>query len=424
MNSTKLQQKTKIISTVELTQKKQSNVQVVEAFFVQWRDSLVWLHVAAFIGFLLLILVPLFLVDPGENDTALSHFTVFANYIMWGLWFPLVLISVIFTGRSWCGIFCPMGAASEWANKQGLKKEIPPWLRWEGTPIVSCLFITILGQTLGVRDHPEAIAEVFGGTLLFAIVIGFVYGKRKRAWCRHMCPIGLLLGVFSRVGIVQFTPKGQKPGGEGYTDKGICPTMIDIPRKTESRHCIECFRCVNPKAKGGLTLELRAPGKELENIHQHNPNIAELWFLFMSAGASIGGFLWLVLPSYTQLRLRVAEWFIDRELFWIGKSGPSWLMSVHPERREVFTWLDFICIIGFMMFMAIALSVVLFASSFGSAYLARMFGGGRALRASAIALGYQYAPVAMISLILGLGAELFVPLQYVLSPEQIAWVIM
>ncbi|MCK5876289.1 MAG: 4Fe-4S binding protein, partial [Candidatus Marithrix sp.] len=167
----------------------------IEYFFFRYRFILNIVHVIMFFVFLALLFLPLFLSEPPEDGaTPLSHFTLFVNYAMWGLWFPLVFISVIFTGRSWCGLFCPMGAASEWANKIGFQRQIPAWIRWEGTPIISFLIITILGQTVGVRDHPEAIAEVFGGTLFIAIIIGFIYGRNKRAWCRHMCPIGLLLG--------------------------------------------------------------------------------------------------------------------------------------------------------------------------------------------------------------------------------------
>lgn len=179
----------------------------IEVFFVRHREHLVWVHGVMFICFLALLFLPLFLSEAPEQATPFTHFSVFANSIMWGVWFPLVFLSVIFTGRSWCGLLCPMGAASEWANKKGLQRTVPRWLKWEGTPVVSFIIVTILGQTVGVRDHPEAIAEVFGGTLLFAILIGYLYGRNKRTWCRHMCPIGLLLGVFSRLGAVQFWPK-------------------------------------------------------------------------------------------------------------------------------------------------------------------------------------------------------------------------
>ncbi|WJW75810.1 4Fe-4S binding protein [Thiohalobacter sp. IOR34] len=385
----------------------------LEAFFVRHRDRLAWLHLGMFVLFLALLFGPLFLPSPAENAGPLDHPTTFANYLLWGLWFPLVFLSVIFTGRSWCGLLCPMGAASEWANRRGLQRPIPAWVRWEGTPILSFLLITILGQTLGVRDHPEAVAEVFGGTLLAAIVLGFLYGRNKRAWCRHMCPIGLLLGVFSRLGAVQFWPKRKRPGGDAYTERGLCPTLIDINRKEESRHCIECFRCVHPQSKGGLMLRLRRPGREVEAIRDHNPNAAEVWFLFLGTGAALGGFLWLVLPAYNRLRQAVGEWFIEHGHYWIGEAGPAWLMSVHPDRREVFNWLDFMMIVGFMLACTLLLTLLLSLTTGLSAWLAGRSGADLDLRRRFIELGYAYAPVAMVSLVIGLGGELFEALRLV-----------
>ncbi|HET7675157.1 MAG TPA: 4Fe-4S binding protein, partial [Gammaproteobacteria bacterium] len=117
----------------------------VERFATRHREKLAWIHVGMFAGFLILLVVPLFLPLPGDDATIANNFTRFANYLIWGLWFPLVFVSVIFTGRMWCGVLCPLGAASEWANGIGLKRPVPRWVRWRGTPIVSFMFITILG---------------------------------------------------------------------------------------------------------------------------------------------------------------------------------------------------------------------------------------------------------------------------------------
>ncbi len=324
-------------------------VRGIERFMVRHRDKLAFIHVGMFFGFMALMIVPLLLPLPPDGARFYDNFTLFANFVIWGLWFPLVFVSVIFTGRSWCGLLCPLGASSEWVNKIGLKRPIPRWVRWQGTPIISFIVITVLAQTVDARGFPQGIAVVFGLAFACAIVLGFVYGagKSQRAWCRHMCPIGLMLGVFSRIGAVQFAPKRPKQGGDAYAQKGICPTMIDINRKAESRHCIECFRCVHPQSRGGLKLVLRWPGKEVAEIRHHNPNVAEIWFLFLATGLSLGGFLWLGLPQYQSLRQTFGTWAIERGWYWIGTAGPSWLMSVHPAGREVYTWLDFLMITGF-----------------------------------------------------------------------------
>jgi len=382
----------------------------LERFFVRHRDQLRWLHMAMFGGFLAIILVPVFLPAPVGKTSPLSDYVSFANYALWGLWFPLVFLSVIFSGRSWCGVLCPMGAAAEWANGIGPQRAIPAWLRWEGAPVVSFLIITILGQTLGVRDHASGAAELFGGTMGVAVLTGFFYGRKKRAWCRHACPIGLLLGVFSRLGAVDFKPRFLLPGGEGYSERGVCPTMIDLPRKSETRHCIECFRCVNPQAKGGIHLELRRPGREIEDIRDHHANPVEVWFLFLATGIALGGFLWLVLPQFDLARQMVGEWAIDHDWLWLGEPAPAWLVSHHPDEREVFLWLDFTMITGFMLACSAVMAALLGGLTSVSSWLALKVGGDAGFGRGFTELGYQYAPVAMVSLVVGLGGKLFEPL--------------
>lgn len=372
-----------------------------------WLD---WIHVSMFVGFGLLTVIPLFLPLPTSLKAHFwNNYVLFANFVIWGLWFPLVFVSVIFTGRSWCGVLCPLGASSEWMNRIGLKRPVPRWVRWRGTPIISFMIITILAQTVGARNYALGIAEVFGFTFLAAGFIGFFYGqgKRSRTWCRHMCPIGLMLGVFSRIGAVQFLPKRPKPGGDQYSENGICPTMIDINRKRESRHCIECFRCVFPESKGGLKVAFRRPGTEVEEIRTHNPNLAEVMFLFIATGLSLGGFLWIVLPWYDSLRTVVGTWAINHGAYWLGTSGPSWLMVVQPQAHEAFVWLDFILIVGFMLASALALTLVLAACTLASSWFSGLLGGDLTWRKRFVELAYAYMPVAMISLVIGLGGKLF-----------------
>ena len=162
-----------------------------------------------------------------------------------------------------------------------------------------------------------------------------------------MCRIGRVLGLYSRLGTVQFAPQTKVPGQDAYTEKGACPTMIDLARKSESRHCIQCFRCVKPQAKGSVRMEFRRPGVEIEQIRDYRANPVEAWFLFLDTGVALGGFLWLVLPQYQNFRQSMGSLSLERGWDWLLETGPAWLVSVHPERAEVFMWLDFFTISGF-----------------------------------------------------------------------------
>lgn len=389
----------------------------LERFFVNYRECMTYVHLAFFFFFIALMFVPLLTAEAAMGDTPFSNFALFSNYIMWGLWFPLVLLSVVFTGRAWCGLMCPMGAASEWASSRGLKRAIPWWLRSEWTPHASFLIITVLGQTIGVREHPEGVAVVFGVTMGIAILFGFLYGNAalhygKRAWCRHTCPIGLLLGLFSRMGIVNFAPKRKVIHIARYTERGVCPTMININAKDESRHCIECFKCVYPeKETAGLKLELRKPGLEIEKIRFHNPNIMEVMFFYIGIGTALGGFLWLFLDQYQQMRRWLGETMLGWGWQWMGEPAFSWLASVHPERGEVFMWLDFISISIYMVAWAAVASVVLSLTTLASSFIAGQEGADGTLYSRFLELGYQYAPVCLVSLVIGLGSKLFSPLE-------------
>lgn len=383
---------------------------IAEAFLVKHRHRLPWVHGAMFGFFVLLLLAPVLTPLPGEQDGFLDNYRRFANTVLWGLWFPLLFVSVVVTGRSWCGLFCPMGAASEWANARGPRWEIPAWMRWPGTPIVSFVLVTVWAQTLGARDHAESTAILFGSVMGLAILVGLVFGRRKRAWCRHMCPIGLLLGVYSRLGAVDFRPVNRQEGGDRWTEATLCPTMIDLKRKSESRHCIECMRCVNPQSKGGLRLALRHPGAEVEAIRDHHPNASEVAFLFLGTGTALGGFLWLVLANYQAFRLWVTKTAFGMGWFWIGEPGPSWLMAVFPQEREVFRWIDFLTIVAYMLGWMALTAAALSATTGLAAWLSGRMGGTGGFRERFVELGYQVAPVALVSLLIGLGGTLFLAL--------------
>ncbi len=375
-------------------------IERIEKFLVRNRERFGYIHFGMFILFLALFLIPPFLPAPPEDAKPWNNFVLFAKFAVWGLWFPLILASVIIFGRAWCGLFCPQGALSEFLNKRGEDRAVPKWLRWEGTPIMSFIIITVLGQLVAVRDYPKPMLLIFGGTTVIAALLGYRYTKGRRSWCRNLCPVGLLLGIFSRLGMVGIE-RGEKNGA-----RVICPLYINLHTKVASRHCIECLRCVNPETPGTLRINLRRPGKEIEEIRERRPDIYEVVFLFLATGLALGGFHWLVNPFYVKFKTVIGTLLLDMRLGeFMGKSGPWWVMVNYPERGDVFNWLDFISVASFMLSAMLIIGSILFVLTTISSLL--FHENGKKVMEKVSIIGYAYAPVALLSLVLGLGAELF-----------------
>ena len=130
--------------------------------------------------YLLLVVLPAFLPLPPDNAHILNNLTIFAQFLFWGIWWPFVLLSMLLVGRSWCGIFCPEGALSEWASRHGRGAAVPRWAKWRGWPFLAFCLTTIfwsVGQCVPVsqggtadswrvdsRRHGDWLCESLAGT--------------------------------------------------------------------------------------------------------------------------------------------------------------------------------------------------------------------------------------------------------------------
>lgn len=158
--------------------------------------SLQWIVVAVYA---LLILVPVFLPLPDETAHLWSNLTLIAQFAFWGIWWPFVLVSMVLMGRVWCGVLCPEGALTEFASKHGRGRAIPRWVRWGGWPFVAFALTTIYGQMVSVYQYPKAVLLVLGGSTVGAIIIGYLYGRDKRVWCKYLCPVNGVFGLLAKL---------------------------------------------------------------------------------------------------------------------------------------------------------------------------------------------------------------------------------
>ena len=192
----------------------------------------------------------------------------------------LLLLFGLLLGRVICGFLCPFGLLQELLHKIPTKKlkkspltrklsrvkyvilavfvlAIPAWFALRRLPLPAfCKYIcpagTLEGAVLLVL-HPanEALRAMTGGLFWWKIAVMvmvlsacvFIY----RAFCRFLCPLGALYGLFSRLALL-----GVKVDKARCIDCDaclhVCPMDIRMVGDSECVHCGHCIDACPAKA--------------------------------------------------------------------------------------------------------------------------------------------------------------------------------
>lgn len=308
--------------------------------------------------YLALVTVPAFLPLPAQDAGVLNNLTLLAQFVFWGIWWPFVIVSTLALGRVWCGVFCPEGALTELASRHGPGRPVPRWLKWGGWPFAAFVITTVYGQLVSVYEYPKAVLLVLGGSTVAAVAVGFVYGKGKRVWCRHLCPVSGVFALLARLAPLHFrvdrekwdaAPNRQKPAN--------CAPLIDMRRMKSGSQCHMCGRCSGHR--DAVALVSRPPGTEVANLEPAEANAWEARLLvFGIIGTAVGAFQWSSSPWFVMIKTRAAEWLVGHNSFaLLQDNAPWWLLTHYPEANDVLTWLDGLGILAYIGAMALILGV-------------------------------------------------------------------
>lgn len=356
--------------------------------------ALQWIIVASYV---VLVAVPAGLPLPPHGASIVSNLTLFAQFAFWGIWWPFVMLSMMLVGRVWCGVLCPEGALTEWASRHGLGRAIPRWMRWSGWPFFAFAMTTVYGQLVSVYEYPKAVLLVLGGSTAAAMAVGFVYGRGKRVWCRHLCPAN---GVFAL--LAKLAPLHYRADAEGWkraparTPAVDCAPLVDLRHLDSASECHACGRCSGHR--GAIRLEPRSPNREVLAARPGDVSNAEsLLLLFGVLGLALGAFQWSVSPWFVAARQYIAEWLVDRNwLALLDDRAPWWLLTHYPQANDVFTWLDGLMVLGYILASAFAVGSLAWL---GVAVAARL---ARDARIDWKVLALCLLPLAGVSVFLGL----------------------
>lgn len=253
----------------------------------RWWPERIWILVMA-------LFIPVTitgLIGPQTRDSSMA-----LNFF-WAWWWPGYLFFFAFVGRAWCAV-CPFMITGEWIRKLSLwiwPRELLPWPtkwmnRWGAWILFAGFAAIYLWEHLWDLPHTAYLSA----WLLLIITAGAVIGSllyERRLWCRYLCPIGGMNGMFAKLAMVEvrslqqvcgsqcdtfgcykgspatpvnFTPslptEGQATGG--------CPLYSHPAQLQDNRDCVLCMTCLKACPNRSVQVNLRFPATDLLEEHQ------------------------------------------------------------------------------------------------------------------------------------------------------------
>ncbi len=223
--------------------------------FVSWRYFRHLFIIPTLAVFLLIIYLGFFDIQDGRKNIA----TVFT----WTLWWSLIIFSFIFAGRLWC-MMCPFAALGDLAQRfVSLNRRLPRWLQNMGLQAFAFVLLTWLFAVLAFDSRPVVTSVVILSILAAAVLFSMIY--QRRSFCRHICPIGAVIGLYSTVAPVELrSSRGERCSAHGTKTCGaVCP-MLESPHSLDSNiYCNFCMQCRSACPSLNLGLRLRSFGKDI-----------------------------------------------------------------------------------------------------------------------------------------------------------------
>ena len=219
--------------------------------------------------------------------------------LFWAWWWPLILLSYPLVGRLWCAI-CPFMV---WGQ---ITQKLTPWRkkswphgdmdRW-GAPVLAAGFaVILLWEEVWNLENTAWLSSC----LLLLITAGAVVGSllfEKRFWCRYLCPVGGMNGLFAKLSILELRAesgtcsgscssyacfKGGAADGEGLETNG-CPLGSHPAHLSDNRNCVLCMSCVQACPNRSPQLRLRPPAADLQP-NMHTPSSERGLILVLAGG--------------------------------------------------------------------------------------------------------------------------------------------
>lgn len=220
-------------------------------------------------GLVAVVLIGLYGTPVGSRNLS-----IVGVWIAW--WAALILVAVPLLGRGWCSI-CPIPAPGEWLQRGALLRPggrgFGLNLRWprrlRGIWLQNAAFAALAVTSPVVLTQPQVTAWVLLGMLALALIVGLVF--ERRAFCRHLCPVGGFIGVYAQVAPLELRVRDravcaahtQKTCYTGNREGFGCPWQVFPAGLVRNNACGLCLECLRSCPHDNLALRLRPFGADL-----------------------------------------------------------------------------------------------------------------------------------------------------------------
>ncbi len=151
--------------------------------------------------------------------------------------FPIFFVNEIGYGIPWfCRYICPAGTIE--AGYFNLILQPSLW--------------TLIGLTFYLKT-------------LVLILILILCLMELRFFCKNLCPLGLIYGLFNKIALLRLSFNEKNCNSCKVCEK-VCPVGLSIPEELNSIECIRCLNCVRICPTKAITLEIQKP-YELSSYH-------------------------------------------------------------------------------------------------------------------------------------------------------------
>lgn len=179
--------------------------------------------------------------------------------LVWQLWWAVLPFLLLLTARFWCAV-CPFATLASLRQKlsplapspiPSLLRRVGPWLAAVGVAVLGLLFLALPLENNGPGTGVLLAAVAFGAFTCSTLWEG-------RGWCRYLCPVGLMAGLYSRLAWLRL--EAEVRSHEGVLSIGrLCPLSTSPYSPTRVRDCVLCGGCLRGHPGERITLSFGPP---------------------------------------------------------------------------------------------------------------------------------------------------------------------